>query len=267
MTRTSFDLAHVVSEVRDRAPLVHCITAAVSMNLVADALLATGARPMMTETAAEAPAMDAVADALLVNLGSLSVDGAEGIVPTVAVARAAARPWVLDPAAVGVAPVRTRLAARVLPDRPAVVRGNASEVLALAGAGTGGRGADATDQTETALDAALSLAREHGSVVAVSGAVDLITDGARVIRVRNGDPLLTKVTGTGCSLGALVAACASVCDPLAAAVAATVWLGVAGERAAARARFPGSFRVAMLDELAALSPTDVAMAARLEETA
>ncbi|MHB1007661.1 MAG: hydroxyethylthiazole kinase [Propionibacteriaceae bacterium] len=265
MTGISLDLAGVVAGVRHRAPLVHCITAAVSMNLVADVLLAAGARPMMTETEAEAPAMDAVADTLLVNLGSLSVDGAAGIEPTVAAARAGARPWVLDPAAVGVAPVRTRLAARVLPERPAAVRGNASEVLALARRGTGGRGADATDATEAALDAAVCLAREYDTVVAVSGAVDLITDGTRIIRVRNGHPLLTRVTGTGCSLGALVAACAAVADPLVAALTATVWLGLAGERAAARAAWPGSFRVAVIDELAALSPADVAAGALLEE--
>ena len=265
MTGIPIDLARVVSDVRVGAPLVHCITAAVSMNLVADAVLAAGARPMMTETAAEAPAMDAIADALLVNLGSLSADGAAGIEPTVAVARLDARPWVLDPAAVGVALTRTALAARLLTDHPAVVRGNASEVLALAGRGTGGRGADATDAADAALDAALALARQYGCVVAVSGAVDLITDGTRIVRVHNGHPLLTRVTGTGCSLGALVAACAAVADPLVAALTATVWLGLAGERAAARSAWPGSFRVALIDELAALTPADVATGARFEE--
>ena len=261
---TGVDLARVVADVRSAAPLVHCITAAVSMNLVADALLAAGARPMMTETAAEAPAMDTVADALLVNLGSLSVDGAAGIEPTVTVARSDRRPWVLDPAAVGVAPVRTALAARLMSSSPAVVRGNASEILALAGHGRGGRGADATDTSEAAREAALSLARTYGCVVAVSGERDLVTDGARTVTIGNGHPLLTRVTGTGCSLGGLVAACAAVSDPFDAAVTATVWLGLAGERGAGRAPWPGSFRVALVDDLAALTPAAVAAGARVE---
>ncbi len=252
------DVAAVVAAVRERAPLVHCITATVSMGLVADALLAAGGRPMMTETLAEAPEMDALANALLVNLGTLSTDGLAGIPPTVAMARADGRPWVLDPTAVGVGPVRTRLARDLVTRRPTVVRGNASEVMALAGVGRGGRGADTTDPAVAALAAARSLAATYGSVVAVSGSTDLVTDGRRVVGVPAGHPLLTRVTGTGCALGALVAACTAVAPPLVAAVAASAWLGLAGERAAAAAAGPGSFRIALLDALDDVTPDDVA---------
>ena len=134
----------VLAAVREAAPLVHCLTATVSMQLVADGLLAAGARPMMTETLAEAPVVTTLADALLINLGTLSSDAMEGIPATVEVTHAEARPWVLDPTAIGLAPVRTPLARQLLEQRPTVVRGNASEVLALVGAGTGGRGADST---------------------------------------------------------------------------------------------------------------------------
>src|SRR5699024_4157120 len=132
----------VLAAVRQRQPLVHCITAAVSMGIVADGLLAAGARPMMTETVAEAPAVTEAADALLVNLGTLSTDAMAAIPATVEVTSQAGRPWVLDPTAIGRAPVRTPLARRLLREGPAVVRGNASEMLALAGESDGGRGAD-----------------------------------------------------------------------------------------------------------------------------
>ncbi len=247
------DLARVLpvlGAVREAAPLVHCLTATVSMQLVADGLLAAGARPMMTETLAEAPVVTTVADALLINLGTLSTDAMDGIPATVAVAREQERPWVLDPTAIGLAPVRTPLARQLLAQRPAVVRGNASEVLALVGEGRGGRGADSTAAAGSAEDAAGEVARRTGGAVAVSGAVDLVRDGQRQERLARGSDLLPRVTGTGCLLGALTAACAAVCDdPFDAALAATTWMDLAGELAAERATGPGSFRLHLLDAL------------------
>jgi hydroxyethylthiazole kinase len=251
----------VIAAVRERAPMVHCITAAVSMSIVADGLLAAGARPMMTETAQEAPSVTGLADALLVNLGTLSTDAIDGIPATVA-AHPAGTPWVLDPTAIGAAPVRTQLARELLGSGPTVVRANASEVLALLG-GPGGRGADSATGSEQAAEASCEVATRTGGVVAVSGRTDLIvgpvpdaapgsTRGAvpDPLRVHRGDRMLTRVTGTGCLLGALTAACCAVCpDARVAAHAATVWMDVAGERAAARATRPGSFRVALLDAL------------------
>ncbi|QCU77008.1 hydroxyethylthiazole kinase [Citricoccus sp. SGAir0253] len=250
---TDLDLARVadvVAAVRAAGPLVHCITATVSMGIVADGLLAAGARPMMTETLAEAPTVTTAAEALSVNLGTLSMDAMDGIPATVAAAVRDGRPWVLDPTAIGRAPVRTPLARELLGSRPAVVRGNASEVLALVGAGTGGRGADSVATPESAEDAAARVARATGGAVAVSGAVDLVLDAGRQARVARGTALLTRVTGTGCLLGALTAACTAVeTDPFRAALAATTWLDLAGERAAGRAAGPGSFRLHLLDAL------------------
>ncbi len=250
-------IATVIEAVRERQPLVHRLTAAVSMNLVADALLSAGARPMMTETLGEAPSVVRRSDALLANLGTLSTDGLEGIPATVGVVRELGLPWVLDPAAIGPSPVRVDLAHSLLRQGPSVVRANASEVLVLAGSSAGGRGADATDQPADALTAARLMAQLHHSVVAISGAVDVITDGTRVVRVANGDPLLTRVTGTGCTLGALTAACCAVADPLTAAVTATVWRGIAGERAAALRPRPGSFKVELVDQLFELDGDEV----------
>lgn len=233
------------------------------MNFVADALLAAGGRPMMTETQAEAPLVVTGADSLLVNLGTLSTDGLAGIPPTVGAARAAGMPWVLDPAAIGRAPVRTTLARALLASKPAVVRANASEVLVLAGQGRAGRGPDSTAQSQEAAAAARDLAADTGVVFSISGATDIITDGSRIAMLDNGTPLLTQVTGTGCALGALTAACCVVADPWTAAVAAAAWLSVAGERAAETSLGPGSFKVALIDALAAVSGGDLETSARL----
>lgn len=256
-------LAAVPDAVRLARPVVHCLTATVSMALVADGLLAAGARPMMTETAAEAPVVVEAAEALLVNLGTLSTDGAAGIPHTVTAARALDIPWVLDPTAIGRAPVRTALASDLIGQDPAVVRGNPSEIGVLAGGGTGGRGADATVDVDAVAVAAAALARDWHTVVAVSGASDLITDGDRVCRVDNGVPVLQQVTGTGCLLGALTAACLRVAEPFVASAAATLWLTVAAERAEAGSAGPGSFKIALLDQLAAVGAAELAAAGRL----
>lgn len=247
-------VAPVLAAVREGQPLVHCLTATVSMAIVADGLLAAGARPMMTETRAEAPVVTTMADALTINLGTLSTDAVDGIPPTVAAALRDGRPWVLDPTAIGIAPVRTPLARQLLGSRPAVVRGNASEVLALVGAGRGGRGPDSSAANGGDGPAVTSAAREvaarTGGAVSVSGEVDLVLDATRSVRVARGTALLSRVTGTGCLLGALTAACTAVCpDAFEAAVAAVVWLDLAGELAADRATGPGSFRMHLLDAL------------------
>ncbi len=163
----------------------------------------------------------------------------------------------LDPVAVGVLPVRTALAHELLAARPAIIRGNASEILALAGAGSGGRGVDATDTADEALDAARTLARRTGGTVAVSGETDLIVDAERTARVPGGSVLLTRVTGGGCALGAAMAALVAVATPFDAAVTASAVWAVASERAASASRGPGSFAVAFLDELAAVQPSDL----------
>ncbi|OYO10996.1 hydroxyethylthiazole kinase [Enemella evansiae] len=251
------ELGAVVAEVRRQRPLVHCLTAAVTMNFVADALLAAGARPMMTETIDEAPTLVTVADALLVNLGTLSVDGAVGIPVTAEVAADRGTPWVLDPVAIGLAPVRTPLARELVRLGPGIIKGNASEVLALAGSGAGGSGPDATDPVTAAERAAALLAERHRSVVAVTGARDLVTDGHRSGTLDRGHPWLARVTGTGCALGGLMAACLAVAEPWPATLAALSWLTIAAEDAAERSRGPGTFKIALLDELAALEPEEL----------
>lgn len=261
----------LLGALRAAPPLTHCITNSVVTGFTANVLLALGAAPAMVDIVDEAGMFAGAASGLLINLGTPTPEQRAASLEAVAGAAEAGTPWVLDPVAIGVLPVRTRLAEDLVASRPTAIRGNASEILALAGLGAGGRGVDATDAPDAAADAARTLAERWGSTVAVSGEVDLITDGRRVIRIANGDVLLTRVTGGGCALGAVMAAFLgaahdSSTDALTAVAAATLVYTVAAERAAATASGPGTFAVALLDALDAIGSDDILAAARVEET-
>ena len=245
------DAIRVLDELRARGPLVHCMTNIVVAGFTANVLLAVGASPAMVESSEESAEFAQVADAVLVNLGTLSPDRVTAMRAAVAAAARAGTAWVLDPVAVGALTYRTRFAAELVAGGPAVIRGNASEILSLAGAtDSAGRGVDSTAGSAAALDRAAGLARRVGTTVAVSGAVDYLTDGEAVLEVHSGHEMMTKVTGVGCALGALVAACCAVEDsPLVAAGAATTILTVAAEVAVANSDGPGSFSVSLLDAL------------------
>ena len=259
------DCADALETLRARSPLVQCLTNIVVAQWTANVLLAVGAAPAMVDNPEEAGAFARIAGAVLVNLGTPYADTAAAMEQAVAAATDAGTPWVLDPVAAGALAWRTEIARKLLSDSPTVLRGNASEVMALTG-GAGGKGVDSIDTPEAALPAAVELAGLHGSVVAISGPVDHLTDGARVVTVANGHPLLTKVTGVGCALGAMIAGFAAVlADPLLAAVAATATLTVAADAATESSAVagPGSFAVALLDRLATLTPAELADRVRL----
>lgn len=252
-------IARALDALRARHPLTQCLTNIVVANWTANVLLAAGAAPAMVDNTHEAGLFAGIASGVLVNLGTPYEETTAAMDAAVAGAAQASVPWVLDPVAAGGLPWRTRTAQRLLRDSPpTILRGNASEILGVAG-GTGGRGVDSADTTDAAADTATHLARQHGCVVAVSGPIDYLTDGEREVRIANGHPWMTLVTGVGCSLGALMAAFAAVVDdPLLAAAAATATLTVAAETAAAASHGPGSFAVALVDALAALTPAGLA---------
>lgn len=253
-----------LEQVRLTSPLVHCITNSVVVNFTANALLAVGAAPAMVDIIGEAGPFATIASGLLINLGTPTPEQRGAMIEAQAGAAAGDTPWVLDPVAIGSLPVRTPLAYRLRDLHPTVVRGNASEIIALSGMGEGGRGVDALDSVEAALPAARSLAETTSGVVAVSGAVDLLTDGTRVVRLANGDPLLTRITGGGCALGAVMAAfLAAHDDRLAATVAAVTVYTVAAELAAEKSAGPGSFGVAFLDALSSVDADDIAARASI----
>ncbi|HEX8510664.1 MAG TPA: hydroxyethylthiazole kinase [Propionibacteriaceae bacterium] len=257
---SALEVASVLERLRGQAPLVHCITNVVVAGFTANVLLAAGASPAMIENDQEAAEFAGIADALLVNIGTLSGEQVRAIRAAAPAALRAGTPWVFDPVAVGPLAFRTAFATELLEHRPTVVRGNPSEVLSLAGAAGAGRGVDSTAESSSAVSTARQLARRTGGVVAVSGEVDYITDGNRLLEVHAGHPLMTKVTGVGCALGSLVAACCAVENSaLVAAAAATSMLTVAAEVAAASSQGPGSFAVALLDALSSLDEKTLAV--------
>ena len=256
---TADECASALEAVRREAPLVQCLTNIVVAGWTANVLLAVGAAPAMVDNPEEAGPFARIARGVLVNVGTPYPDTARAMTAAVTAAGEAGTAWVLDPVAAGALAWRTGIALDLLRvAAPAVIRGNASEIGAMNG-GSGGRGVDSIDSPQAAVPAAVDLAKLYGTVVAVSGPVDHLTDGERLVRVANGHPWMTRVTGVGCALGALMAAFAGVVeDRLVAATAATAVLTVAAEDAARTTRGPGSFAVALLDELAILTPVDLA---------
>ena len=247
---SNHDIWSAYADVRSTGPLVHNITNYVSMDIAANTLLAAGASPAMVHAIDEAADFTGISSALVINIGTLSPPWVEAMRLAATAANARGMPWVLDPVGVGATPYRTKVAAELLDLGPTVLRCNASEALALAGATFGGKGVDSTAGSDEAHDAARELARAAGGVVAVTGVVDHITDGSEVISVAGGHELMPRVTALGCSVSALVGAfCAVREDRMLATAAALAIIAVAGKRAGRDAMGPGSFRVRLLDEL------------------
>jgi hydroxyethylthiazole kinase len=240
-----------LTALREKRPLVHNIANYVSMDVAANALLAIGASPAMVHASEEVAEFAALSDALVINIGTLSTPWLEAMRLAAKAANAKPIPWVLDPVGAGATRFRNRTIEALLEERPAVIRGNASEILAVAGAaGAKPKGVDSANTPEEAAAAADALAERLHCTVVASGAIDLITDGTRRIRLGNGHPMMAQVTALGCALSAIVGAFAAVeRDPFVAAATATAVYGICGTLAAKKAEGPGSFRVAFIDAL------------------
>lgn len=261
------EVALHLAAVRRDAPLVQCITNTVVQNVTANALLALGASPAMTDIVGEAGPFARIASGLLVNLGTPTPEQRDAAQEAVAEAQRAQTPWVLDPVAIGALPVRTALAHDLAARGPAAIRGNASEIAVLAGSGEGGRGTDSSAEVDAVLPAAQDLARRTHAIVAVSGPVDAVTDGERTVRIANGTELLTRITGGGCALGAAIAAFLGAdrdADRLVVVASAIAAYTIAAEVAAAGDVGPGSFQVRFLDALFTLDASAIADRIRTE---
>lgn len=245
----------LLAALRAEPPLVQCITNYVAMNIAANVLLAAGASPAMVSDAEEAGEFARIAAALTVNIGTLSGPFVEGVRAAIAGAQSAGRPWVFDPVACQATGYRRRVSAELVALRPTIIRGNASEILSLAGEESRGQGVDGRDAVEAAEDGARRLARTSGGVVAVTGAVDFVTDGERAVRIVGGSSWMPMNTALGCSLTCLCGAYAAIAkDPFDATVGALAHFAIAGSRAHAQAEGPGSFALRFLDALRAVAP-------------
>ncbi|ASS59243.1 hydroxyethylthiazole kinase [Rhizobium leguminosarum] len=255
----------MLKAMREKPPLVQCITNYVAMNIAANVLLASGASPAMVHAAEEAGEFAGIASALTINIGTLSTQWIDGMQAAAKAATSAGKPWVLDPVAHYATAFRRNAVADLLALRPTIIRGNASEIIALAGGESRGQGVDSRDPVEQAEGSARWLAERQRAVVAVTGAVDFVTDGEKAVRIEGGSALMPQVTALGCSLTCLVGAFAATApeDIFGATVATLATFAIAGEEAALGAAGPGSFSWRFLDALAALDPETLDARARI----
>jgi hydroxyethylthiazole kinase len=266
MATTAEKAARDLTRVREKRPLIHNITNYVVMHYTANALLALGASPVMAHAVEEMEELVSLADALVLNIGTLSTPWIEAMVVAGTAASRRGIPIILDPVGAGATRLRTAAAVRLLDEcKVTVLRGNASEVLAVTRGAGGTRGVDAAHRVEDAAEAAREWARGRAIVVAITGAVDHVTDGVTMCRVHNGHPLMGRITGSGCTATAMIGAfCAVNPDALEATAGALAFYGIAGDHASRVSALPGTFGVALIDMLHSVTPDQVATEARIE---
>ena len=241
---------------REKSPLVHNITNYVAMNFSANALLAIGASPVMAHAVEEMDDMVAIASALVINIGTLDAEWVRGMLTAGHAAHRMGKPIVLDPVGAGATPYRTETAWQIIREcRPTIIRGNASEIMALVNADVKSKGVDSSQSSDDALESAQQLAKTTGAVVVISGATDYITDGTRTEIITYGSPLMTLVTAMGCTASSMVGAFAGINpDPFEASLHGMAVMGICGERAVAKKAAPGSLLPNFVDELYAITP-------------
>ena len=261
-------IADAVRAVRDTTPLAQSFTNFVTINLVANAQLAVGGTAAMSFLPDDVLDIAAICGATYINVGTLLPFYKDALTDIAQGLHEQGKPWVLDPVAAGLGATRTAILESFRDVPPTVVRGNASEIIVLdrmwgladadaaADDATRPAGVESVDEVDSAIPAARRLARHLAAhspngqgAVAVSGAVDFVTDGTHDYRLPGGSALMTKITGAGCSLGGVVGTYLAVADPLTAAMAASLHFNRAGEIAEAAAHGPGSFQTEFLDAL------------------
>ncbi len=259
MSDLSVKAAENIRIIRDKKPLIHNITNFVVMNYTANVLLAAGASPVMAHAENEVEEMVSYAGSLVLNIGTLTDLWVASMLKAARKASMLGTPIILDPVGAGATRLRTNAARDIINRaRVTIVRGNASEILSLREADSKTKGVDAIHSVDDAAESGGELARELGLTLAITGPVDLVTDGLRIVKIENGHPLMPFVTGTGCSATAIIGAFAAVDpDPVTAAATALAFFGLAGEKAAEKASGPGSFMIALLDALYNLTPEEV----------
>lgn len=259
-------IQQTTSTARLENPLVGSITNAVSMNFVANAQLAVGGSAAIVYLADEAVDLAQAGESFYVNMGTLMPLHEQSIPHVAKTMHELCKPMILDPVGLGIGKLRTNILQNIKPFKPTIIRGNASEIIALAGLwGIEGKaddskrahGVDSTDSVEEATGAAVALARFTKGVVAVSGESDLVTDGRIIAVSEGGSPLMKNITGSGCSQGGVIAVYAAVASPFVATLAGVQVYNLAGRRAAEKTFAPASFQIAFLDELYQAKPTNI----------
>lgn len=265
MTITPENITQTLKQLQQKNPLVQNITNYVAMNTAANVLLASGASPAMVHAIEEAPQFTLLCSALTINTGTLSSHWINSMLACAQQAHKNNIPWVLDPVAVGATSFRQDACKQLIQYKPTVIRGNASEIIALSGGSSQSKGADSGDSVNQAIDCAKALT-EHASLVVVTGERDYLTDGQEAYFVDNGHELMPQVTALGCSLTSLIGAFLGVEKQLSlAAVSALSYYGIAGELAVKKAQGPGSFYVNFLDALSYISEEEIKTMSRVSQ--
>ncbi len=259
MAITSSSIWKDIENIRQKSPLVHNITNYVVMNNTANALLALGASPVMAHAEAEVVDMVNIAGALVINIGTLSDPWIKAMSKAVDRAKERNIPIVLDPVGVGATEYRTRTARNLIHAAyPSIIRGNGSEIMALCEEDVDTKGVDSTSASDLAIDSARALNREFGSVICITGETDYIISEDAMISVKNGDAMMPRVTGLGCTATALCGAFAAINpDAHMAAAHAMATMGIAGQIAAQTAKGPASLQLNFIDTLYQLSETHI----------
>lgn len=271
-------LEGIMTRVREKTPLVHNITNYVTVNDCANIILATGGAPLMADDAKEVEEIVAISSALYLNIGTLNTRTIESMLQAGKKANSLGKPVILDPVGVGASALRNETARQLLESiKFAVIKGNSSEIRSLYNNTKTTGGVDVQEEdivTDNTLDSAIAFSKKvalkFNCVVAMTGTIDIITDGQRVVLCRNGHSLMTQITGTGCMLGSMIATYCGVQPDKAfeGAVHAIVHMGVAGESAAAkvldRKEGTGHFRLYLLDAVGLVTEEKLKEGARVE---
>ncbi|MCD0456991.1 hydroxyethylthiazole kinase [Chryseobacterium sp. LC2016-27] len=240
-----------IIQIRNTSPLVHNITNYVVMNNTANAVLAIGASPIMAHAKSEVEEMVNISHSLVINIGTLDEYWEEAMLLAAKKANELNKPWILDPVGAGATFYRDSVLSKILSLNPTVIRGNASEIIALSKTSkTITKGVDSTAKSNEAVEAAKTLVQNHKSVVCISGETDIIISEDQEIHLKNGHPMMTKVTGSGCTATALIGSFIGVIEnKTEAVVSAMSLLGIVGEIAAEQSAGPGSLQLNITDKL------------------
>lgn len=244
-------ITSLVNQIKTTKPLLLNMTNVVTMDMVANGLLALGASPVMSQAIQEIDDLCSLAQAVIVNPGTLDEAFKTLAQHTCEIATAHNKPIIFDPVGVGASAYRTSFAQQLLKHYPIrVIRGNASEIMALAGVSIQTKGVDSSSTTDVALDAAQQLASTYNTVVVISGAIDRVVSAQDMKQFERGSAMMPCITGSGCLLTAVVGAFVTVAeDPFIAASAATLFYAICGEQAAHKANGPGTFKAHFFDAL------------------
>lgn len=256
-----------LNKIRTKTPLTHNITNYVVMNNTANSLLAVGASPVMAHAIEEVEDIVSISSALVINMGTLSEKWVNSILLTIKKAKENNTHFVFDPVGVGASKYRTETAKKIIKTAiPDVIRGNASEITALTSSTNTTKGVDSTMSAQDAINSAITLSKKLNNTIVISGPKDYIITGDTISTISNGNSLMAKVTGMGCTATAIIGACIAVESNIhLAATAAMAIMGVAGDIAETTANGPGSFQVNFLDSLYNITSKSIKENVRLNE--